>query len=267
MINNKFLDNFNFKKKNIYILGGSGLIGHKTSEIFLNLKAKLIILDKQPPKNFICKDKFTFFKVDIADLENINFNTIFKKFGYPDAFINTSYPRDENWKFSSFKDLTLLNLKNNVDLHMNSYAWTAKVFADAMVKKKVKGSIILLSSIYGFTGQDLNLYTNTNMHENAIYSLIKAGVINFVRQMCSYYGKYQIRVNCISPGGLYGHNAGNNSLKQHPKFLKKYCQKNPLSRLGHAEEVARLIVFITSNNASYITGANLIIDGGITSTL
>ena len=69
----------------------------------------------------------------------------------------------------------------------------------------VCGSIILFGSIYGILGQDINVYKNTPMKESVPYSLIKGGIINYVRQMAAYYGKYNIRVNCISPGGLQGH--------------------------------------------------------------
>ena len=77
-----------------------------------------------------------------------------------------------------------------------------------MLKKKINGNILLFASIYGFLGQDLSLYQNTKMKENMTYSVIKGGIVNLVRQMSSFYGKYNIRVNAISPGGIYAHEAG-----------------------------------------------------------
>ena len=85
--------------------------------------------------------------------------------------------------------------------------------------------------------------------------------------MSSFYGHKGIRVNSISPGGLYGHDVSSRSKVQNQIFLKNYCRQNPLSRLGYAEEIASSIVFLSSENSSYTTGANLIIDGGITSIL
>lgn len=263
----KFLENFDFSKKNVYVLGGSGLIGSKTSELFVELGANLVILDKIKPEKSSNINKFKFKKIDLEKLENINFNKIFKDYGDPDIFINTSYPRDKNWHLSSFNKLKLNNLKSNINLHLNSYAWTAKIFADSMVKSKKKGNIILLSSIYGLLGQNLNLYKKTKMNENAIYSIIKSGIINYVRQMSSYYGKEGIRVNSISPGGLYGHNAGTRFKNQNKIFLERYTSSTPLSRLGYASEIANSIVFLSSENSSYTTGINLVIDGGITSIL
>ena len=131
-----------------------------------------------------------------------------------------------------------------------------------MSKNKIHGSILLFSSIYGSYGQDLNLYNKTNMRENMSYSIIKGGIINLVRQMSSYYGQYNIRINSISPGGLYGHTAGK-SKSQNQIFLKQYADKPPLGRLGKASEISKSAVFLSSPSASYITGASLIIDGGI----
>ena len=267
MKKNNFINNFNFSNRTVYILGGSGLIGSKTCELFAELGANLVILDKIKPEKKSKIIKYKFQKLDLEEIDNIDFDKIFKDYGNPDIFINASYPRDKNWHLSSFQKLKLNNLKSNINLHLNSYAWTAKIFADRMVKTKKKGNIILLSSIYGLLGQNLNLYKNTKMHENAMYSIIKSGIINYVRQMSSCYGKEGIRVNSISPGGLYGHNVGTRSKNQNKIFLDRYSSSTPLSRLGYASEIANSIVFLSSENSSYTTGINLVIDGGITSIL
>ena len=99
------------------------------------------------------------------------------------------------------------------------------------------------------------------MHENMTYSVIKGGIINFTRQIASYYGKYNIRINSISPGGLKGHIAGSRK-KQSKKFLKNYTNKVPLKRMCSPDDVASAILFMSSDASSYITGSNLIIDGG-----
>lgn len=264
-LNVKFLQNFNFSNYNIYVLGGSGLIGEKVTELFINLNANVVVLDKKKNKYLNNFKKHNFVKFDISNIGNFNFNNMFIKYGSPDIFVNTSYPRNKNWHNSSFEKLTLKNLKENIDIHLNSYTWTAKIFADEMRKKKIHGSIVLTSSIYGLKGQDMSIYEGTKMTENAIYPIIKSGIINYTRQMASIYGKYKIRVNCVCPGGLYGHDSGTRSIIQNKKFIKKYSIKTPLSRLGYAYEVANSIIFLSSCNSSYTTGINLIIDGGVSS--
>ena len=147
---------------------------------------------------------------------------------------------------------------------MNSYAWMAKIAAEKMVKNNVKGNIINLNSIYGLLGQDLNIYERTSMQKgNMIYPMIKGGLANLTRQMASYYGRFGIRINDICAGGLRGHVAGKSRF-QEKQFVKNYEKKVPLKRLGNPEEVANVITFVASDAASYITGSNLIVDGGWT---
>ena len=99
------------------------------------------------------------------------------------------------------------------------------------------------------------------MTENVTYSVIKGGIVNFARQSSSYYGQFNIRVNSISPGGIKGHVAGSGKT-QSKKFLKNYVNKVPLKRMCSTEDVASAILFLSSDASSYITGSNLVIDGG-----
>jgi NAD(P)-dependent dehydrogenase (short-subunit alcohol dehydrogenase family) len=154
-------------------------------------------------------------------------------------------------------------MSKNIEIHMNSYAWIAKIVAEKMVKNKIKGNIINLNSIYGLVGQDLKIYEKTTMTENMPYSIIKGGLVNLTRQMASYYGRFGIRVNGICSGGLKGHVAGKSNL-QEKQFIKNYEKKVPLKRLGSPDEVADVITFMASRASSYITGSNVIVDGGWT---
>ena len=199
---------------------------------------------------------------EVDKLEN-KFSKLLDKYGCPDIYINCSYPRTTDWGKSSFKDIKLESFQKNVDIHMNSYAWLARLVAEAMVQAGNGGSIIQLGSIYGVAAQDLTVYEDTDMHENMTYATIKGGIINLTRQMASYYGQYNIRVNTLCPGGLRGHVSATNS-DQNPIFIKQYSNKAPLKRLGRAEEVASAALFLASDAASYITGATLMVDGGWT---
>ncbi len=132
-----------------------------------------------------------------------------------------------------------------------------------MVKKNIKGSIINLSSIYGLVGQDLEIYKGTNMKENVTYSIIKGGINNFTKQMSSYYGKFNIRVNAICPGGVIN-NEDKKILKVQKIFEKNYTRKVPLKRFARTDEIASVVVFLSSDASSYITGTLLPVDGGWT---
>ena len=124
-----------------------------------------------------------------------------------------------------------------------------------MVNRK-NGSIVNIGSIYGVVGPDFNVYDNTNLTMPAAYSAIKGGIINFSRYLSSYYGKHNIRVNCISPGGIFN--------DQESVFVKNYENRVPMKRMGNPEDISPAVSFLLSDESSYITGQNLIIDGGWT---
>ena len=250
----------------VFVVGGCGLIGKEICNAIASSGAKTIILDKVEYNSN--KEKFgdstmiwRFF--DCANLESLEnkFFKIIQEFGVPDIFINCSYPRTEDWAKNSFNDITFKSFRENIDIHLNTYAWLARLTAEEMVSKNKSGSIIQLSSTYGLIGQDLSVYKSTDMKENMTYSVIKGGIINLTRQMASYYGQFNIRVNTICPGGLLGHVAGDSS-EQNPIFVKQYENKTPLKRMGKAEEIASTSVFLASDASSYITGATIVVDGG-----
>jgi len=261
---NKFSDHnfFNFNNQCIYVLGGSGLIGTQIVKNLLRLGAKVISLDIV--NNFNNKsNNFHYVKFDILNSLSDNYavNDLFNKYGKPHAFINCSYPKITNGKSGSFKKNTFTNLKDNIHIHLLSYSNISKLVANFMLKNKIKGKLLLFSSLYGFQGQDLNLYKHTSMTESMNYSIIKGGIINLVRQMAGYYGQFGININCISPGGVF--EPASSSRPQDKKFLNNYSLKTPLGRLAYSHEIAYFSIFLISNHSDYITGSNQIIDGGI----
>ena len=118
------------------------------------------------------------------------------------------------------------------------------------------GSIINIASIYGVVGPDFTVYDKTSLTMPAGYSAIKGGLINLTRYMASYFGPNNIRVNCVSPGGIFDN--------QDINFVKNYMKKVPLGRMGLPEDIAPSVAFLLSDDSKYITGQNLIIDGGWT---
>ena len=125
------------------------------------------------------------------------------------------------------------------------------------MKKQNFGSVVNMASIYGIVGNDFTIYKNTGgLTSPAAYSAIKGGIINFTRYLASYYGGNNIRVNCVSPGGVIN--------EQNENFIKQYESKVPLKRMARSEEIAPAVTFLLSEESSYITGHNLVIDGGWT---
>lgn len=265
MIKNYF-KKFSLKSKNAFVIGGSGLIGSEIVEALLSASATVINLDKKKStksyKN-IKRYRYNYFEINNLEFIDKEISDIFKKFGCPDIFINCSYPATEDWNQSSFSKNTISKLRQNIDLHLNSYTWLSHKVCEKMKKMKKRGSIIMLSSIFGVVAQNLQIYKNTGMNENMNYSIIKGGINNFTKQLASYYGSYGIRVNSVCPGGIIGHVKGSKA-KQNIKFLKNYSKNCPLGRLGKPDEVASSVLFLASEASSYITGTLFLVDGGWT---
>ena len=125
------------------------------------------------------------------------------------------------------------------------------------MSKQKSGSIVNMASIYGVLGADFSVYEGTTMTMPAAYSAIKGALINFTRYVASYFGPQQVRVNCVSPGGIFDN--------QNDVFIENYCKKVPMRRLGIPEDISPAVAFLLSDDSKYITGQNIIVDGGWTS--
>ena len=244
----------NLNNKVIIVTGGAGLIG---TEIVKRLKrdgADVINAEISLPTNY----EKNIFCCDITSLDSINQLVEFtiNKFGRIDGLVNNAYPTTKDWG-KKFEEISYDSWKQNVDMQLNSTFYLSQQVLKHMLLKNF-GAIVNIASIYGVVGNDFTLYESYGGTSPAAYSAIKGGVINFTRYLASYYGKHNIRVNSISPGGI------KDTQKQHPSFIQKYEEKSPLKRLGNPEEIAPAVSFLLSEDASYITGHNLIVDGGWT---
>ena len=184
----------------------------------------------------------------VSDLVNF----IAKKFGRIDIWVNNAYPRTKDWG-DKFEDIKLSSWKKNIDMHLNGYFICCQKVVEYMKKRK-SGTIINMASVYGVVGPDFSIYKGTDMTMPAGYSAIKGAIINFTRYLASYYAKYDIRVNCISPGGVYN--------KQPSMFVKRYTDKTPLKRMAEKEDIIGAAIYLASDASKYVTGHNLVVDGG-----
>lgn len=244
--------NSKLKDKIIIVTGGSGLLG---KQIIKDLEAKGAIAINADINVATDFEKFTL-SVDITSEESIvnAIKLVSDFYGKIDGLVNNAYPRTKDWG-TKFEDITYESWQKNVDMQMNTtFLFIQKIMPELL---KTKGSIVNMTSIYGVVGNDLTIYENTSITTAAPYSAIKGGVINFTRYLASYYGKQGVRVNCVSPGGIFDN--------QHETFVANYEKKVPLGRMGNPDDIAPAVSFLLSDEAKYITGQNLIVDGGWTS--
>jgi NAD(P)-dependent dehydrogenase (short-subunit alcohol dehydrogenase family) len=244
--------NTSLKNKIIIVTGGSGLLG---KEIINDLCAKGSIAINADINVITDFEKRTL-NVDITSEESIvkAIKSVIDFYGKIDGLVNNAYPRTKDWG-TKFEDITYDSWQKNVDMQMNTtFLFIQKIMPELL---KSKGSIVNMTSIYGVVGNDLTIYENTSINTAAPYSAIKGGVINFTRYLASYYGRQGVRVNCVSPGGIFDN--------QHETFVANYERKVPMGRMGNPDDIAPSVSFLLSEEAKYITGQNLIVDGGWTS--
>lgn len=242
------------KNKVIILTGSSGLIGNETFKHLERNGAKVVAVDIHSTSD----NEACFHQYDITNIGEIDKLVAFvcTKFQCIDGLVNLAYPRTKDWG-KRFEEISIESWRQNMDMQMNAVFYLNQKVLEIMKPQK-SGSVVNIGSIYGIVGNDFTLYEDYGGTSPAAYSAIKGGIINFTRYLASYYGKYNIRVNCVSPGGVL------DEKNQHPAFIKRYSEKSPLKRLANPEEVAPAITFLLSDEASFITGHNLPVDGGWT---
>ena len=124
------------------------------------------------------------------------------------------------------------------------------------METKKKGVILNIGSDLSIIAPDQRLYSHLNSLKPVTYSVVKHGIVGLTKYLASYWSSKNIRVNCLSPGGIYN--------KQDKNFTKKIKKLIPLNRMAHKNEYNEVIQFLCSDASSYMTGQNIIIDGGRT---
>lgn len=260
-------------KKNIVITGGLGLLGKALSLELAYSGANVIILDTKSKKEFDkinsfneIKNNLSYFKCDVSNIKivkKINIKLI-KKFKKLDVLINAAAVTDaveknKSPKKSMFENYSIKDWNKSILGNLNSMFICSQVFGKIMSKSK-KGSIINISSTYGMVGPDQSIYRNkknrNTFFKSPSYPTSKGAVISFTKYLASYWGHRGIRVNCVSPGGIKNN--------QNKEFIKKYSAKTILGRMAETNDIVGIIRFLCSDDANYITGSNIVVDGGWT---
>ncbi|MBW8039167.1 MAG: SDR family oxidoreductase [Planctomycetes bacterium] len=267
---------FDLTGKTALVSGGAGLLGAEFCKALASAGANIVLADndKKKMKNTTKEIQRTLPEIsiiarytDVTDQSSIDecIDLIKSRYGQLDILVNSAAvdPKFEKnsdiSKFSSFPNFPKELWQYSIDVNLTgTFLLTQKVCK--LMEKKKRGSIINLGSNYGLVGPDQRIYKKKNQSQQTykpvVYSVCKAGIIGFTKYLATYYAGTKIRVNLLTPGGVY-----NNHDKD---FADNYAQRTVLRRMSDKKEFWGGVIFLASDASSYMTGGNLVIDGGWT---
>jgi len=275
-MNQNIKDQFNLKGKIAVITGGAGLLGKKHAEAVAEFGGVPILLDIADKSGKEIAGRISneykvdcqYIHCDITDERQIKKarDEIVNKYVHIDILINNA-AMDPKVEASEFKNLSRLEYFSvdqwNLELAvgLTSAMLCSKLFGLEMVKNG-KGVILNISSDLGIISPDQRLYRKSGLTDEeqlvkpVTYSVLKHGLIGLTKYLATYWADKGIRCNALCPGGVY--------TNQSADFVQKISQLIPLGRMADIDEYKAAVVFLVSDASSYMTGANLVMDGGRT---
>lgn len=246
--------------KIVLITGAAGQLGRQYCRAFASEGAKVIVSDMskedcQKIVNELGENvSHLAIALDVSDEQSVDsaFLEIKKYFGKLDVLVNNAGVA----VFGSFENRTFDDFMKVLRVNAGGTFLCTKAASKLMRESNTKGAIINIGSIYGVVSSDPRIYTDSPRYNSEVYSASKAAIIQMTKYFAVHLAPFKIRVNCISPGGVFN--------EQSDEFVKNYSNRTPLGRMAKETELAATAVFLASDGASYITGQNILVDGGWT---
>ena len=253
---------FSLAGKVIIQFGGTGLLGRALVDALATAQATLIVasrnrtaLESLAATQQTAGHTVQVEEVDIGSEDSLRAlrDRVLAQHGRVDGIVFNAVSRP----MSGYSG-DLEQWRTSMDVNATGFFATMRVFGDTMAERE-SGSIVNIASQMGTIGMNPWLYEGTSMSASPDYFFHKGGMINLTRYLASHYGSKNVRVNVVSPGGIF-----NPDTPQADAFLERYGKMTMLGRMADAPEIGGSVVFLLSDAATYITGANLPIDGGYT---
>ena len=264
---------FDLTGRTAIVTGGAGFLGQQFSEALIESGANVVVADINQR---IASESAEMLKrnggeaigialdvTDPASVEELMVSTL-GKYGAIDILVNSAGmdPKFESGSkashVTSFEDFPLESWKEALDVNLTGMFLTCQAAAKVM-KDTGKGSIINICSTYGITGPDQRIYKSLGeprLYKPVYYTVSKAGVLGLTKYIATYYEGTEIRCNALTPGGV--------ERDHDPAFKEAYSQRTVMGRMAYPHEMKGAVVFLASEASSYVTGTNLVVDGGWT---
>ncbi len=267
-----YINKFSIRGKTAIVTGGAGILGSHFCRGLADAGASVAVVDidvqkatevaNRITKNFEVKAKGIF--CDLTSEQSVieMVESVVNEFGTIDILHNNAAGKSSNLNafFAPFEEYELDQWKEIMSTNLDSMFLVAKHVGKIMKEQGNGGSIIQTASIYGVMGPDNRIYDgsyyyNRQINTPAIYSASKGGVVALTKYLATYWAKDGIRVNTITPGGVES--------GQNETFKQNYGNRIPLGRMAQAEEMVGALIYLASDASSYVTGQNILIDGGL----
>ena len=265
------MDLFSLKNKTAIVTGACGLIGKEHCRALAEAGANVVVADINEAACIAFAatlgNNHLGLAINVTDKSSLETgrDKIVAKYGSIDVLINNAAINDmfENPAMaatqSMFEHYPLDMWLKSLDVNVTGVFLCSQVFGTVMAKQG-KGSIINVASTYGIVGPDQSIYQNAKgeqtFYKSPAYPATKGAVVNFTRFLAAYWGEKGVRVNTLSPGGVEN--------SQDEFFVQNYSKKTALKRMAVPTDYKGAVVFLSSDASAYMTGANLIVDGGWT---
>ncbi len=266
-------EKFNMKDKCAIVTGGAGLLGRQFARTLVEAGAAVVVADVLEERALSVAEELvskgyqaTAVQVDVTNVQSVQamVATTLKNYGRLDVLVNSAAmdPKfdDEHagQHTNRFEDYPVEAFRSALDVNLTGMFLCSQAAVAPMIEQNY-GSIINICSTYGLAGPDQRLYEREGkpkQYKPVFYSVTKAGVLGLTRYLATYYAGTRIRTNALTPGGVFN---------QHDDvFVEKYSARTVLGRMANQDEMNGAILFLASDASSYMTGSNLVVDGGWT---
>ncbi len=256
---------FDLRGKVAVITGGAGWLGSAMAEALCEQGARVFIAARTRQRAEAVVQKLTadfplsevaYMSLDVADRDSVEgcFREVVQASGRLDILINNAYSGAQ----ASLEKTTDAGWEQVVDVGLNGYFRCMQEAVKHMAESR-SGVIINVASMYGLVSPDFSIYLDTSYMSSPAYGAAKAGVLQLSRYGACQLAPLGIRVNSLTPGPFPG-----SATQADESFMQRLAGKTPLGRIGQPWELKGAVAFLSSDASSYMTGQNLVIDGGWT---